>query len=74
MPHAFRAFNFEKKDKIRIGLIAVGYLGQVHFEEMLKRSDVEVLAMADPDKKMMAMAQGLVKQYGQAVACRIYQW
>jgi len=67
LPQAIKAFNSGKKDKVRVGLIAVGYRGQVHLEEMLKRSDVEVLAMADPDKKMMAMAQALVKQYGKAV-------
>ena len=43
--------------------IAVGLRGQSHLEEMLKRNDVEIVAMADPDKGMMAAAQKLVAQY-----------
>ena len=38
-------------------MIAVGLRGQSHLEEMLKRNDVEIVAMADPDKGMMAAAQ-----------------
>ena len=44
-------------------MIAVGLRGQSHLDEMLKRNDVEVVAMADPDKGMMADAQKLVRQY-----------
>ncbi|MFT3680161.1 MAG: Gfo/Idh/MocA family oxidoreductase [Ferruginibacter sp.] len=58
------AFAPVTKDKVRLGMIAVGMRGQVHLVEMLKRKDVEVVAMADPDKGMMAKAQSLVKKYG----------
>lgn len=58
-----KTFASEKKSVVRVGMIAVGFRGQSHLEEMLKRNDVEVVAMADPDKKMMAMAQKLVTQY-----------
>lgn len=64
VPHAIKAYAEEKKTKVRIGFIAVGLRGQTHLEEMLKRSDVEVIAMADPNSKMMSMAQALVKKYG----------
>ncbi len=57
-------FAKNKSAKIRIGMIAVGLRGQTHLAEMLKRDDVEVIAMADPDKKMMADAQKMVKSYG----------
>lgn len=57
-------FAFEKQPMVRIGMIAVGLRGQGHLEQMLKRKDVEVVAMADPDKRMMGMAQALVKKYG----------
>jgi predicted dehydrogenase len=53
---------------VRLGLIAVGYRGQAHLEEMLKRNDVEIIAMADPDKSMMAMAQELIKKSGRNAA------
>ncbi len=64
LPQAIKAYSPVKKDKVRLGMIAVGLRGQTHLEEMLKRSDVEIVAMADPDKSMMAMAQALVQQYG----------
>ncbi len=63
LPAAVKAFSTVKMEKVRIGMIAVGLRGQLHLEEMLKRSDVEIIAMADPDKNMMAMAQALVKKY-----------
>ena len=58
------AFAAVKKEKVRLGMIAVGMRGQTHLEEMLKRKDVDIIAMADPDKNMMAMAQALVKKFG----------
>ncbi len=59
----FNSFTIEKNNSVRIGMIAVGLRGQLHLSEMLKRNDVEVIAMADPDKHMMGMAQQLVKQF-----------
>lgn len=58
-----KAFAEEKKGKVRIGFIAIGLRGQTHLEEMLKRNDVEIVAMADPDKAMMKKAQALVSKY-----------
>ena len=59
-----KTFATVKQSKVRIGMIAVGLRGQLHLTEMLKRNDVEVIAMADPDKRMMGMARALVKQFG----------
>ena len=59
-----RSFATTDQAKVRVGLIAVGLRGQLHLSEMLKRNDVEVVAMADPDKQMMGMAQKLVKEFG----------
>lgn len=42
-------FAPEKKTKIRLGFIGVGLRGQSHLEECLKRKDVEVIALCDPD-------------------------
>src|SRR6476660_790468 len=64
MSNPFKAFAAEKKTTVRMGMIAVGLRGQSHLDEMLKRNDVEVVAMADPDKGMMASAQKLVAKYG----------
>lgn len=58
-----KAYTEEKKKKVRLGFIAVGLRGQTHLEEMLKRNDVDIIALADPDKNMMAMARSLVLKY-----------
>src|SRR3990170_1031961 len=59
----FKSYASEKISKVRLGFIAVGLRGQTHLEEMLKRDDVEIVALADPDKQMMARAQALVLKY-----------
>jgi len=63
-----KAFAAEKSTTVRMGMIGVGLRGQSHLEEFLKRNDVEIVAMADPDKNMMAMAQKLVSQYKRKAA------
>lgn len=64
LPAKIKLYAGEKKTKVKIGFIAVGLRGQTHLREMLRRDDVEVIAMADPDKKMMAMAQAAVSKSG----------
>lgn len=44
------------QNKIKVGLIAVGLRGQVHLNELLRRDDVEVVAIADPDSIMIERA------------------
>lgn len=46
--------------KIRVALIGVGLRGQVHLEELLKRNDVVVTAIADPDERMLGMADKII--------------
>lgn len=43
--------------KVRLGFIGIGFRGQAHLEEMVKRKDVDIIAFADPDKRMLEMAQ-----------------
>src|SRR6266542_2512950 len=59
-----KSFASPKKSTEHIGMIAIGLRRQSHLDEMLKRNDVEVVAMADPDKGMMVSAQKLVAKYG----------
>ena len=42
-------FASEQKSKIRLGFIGVGLRGQDHLGEALKRNDIEVIAICDPD-------------------------
>ncbi len=64
LPNSLFAGNHSPDKKVRLGFIAVGYRGQSHLEEMLKRTDVEIIAFADPDQKMMADALKLVEKAG----------
>ena len=50
---ATKAFpkNISAKQKLNIGLIGCGARGQSHLDELCKRSDVNILALADPDQK-----------------------
>jgi len=64
LPNSLFAQHRDKIKKVRLGFIAVGYRGQSHMEEMLKRKDVEIVALADPDPRMMADAQKLLEKHG----------
>ncbi|MEY4659919.1 MAG: hypothetical protein RJB36_1685, partial [Bacteroidota bacterium] len=58
---AGQEFNMSK---VRLGFIAVGYRGQSHIDEMLKRDDIEIIALADPDLNMMNDALQLIEKAG----------
>lgn len=45
---------------IKIGIIGTGFRGQNHIELLCARPDVEIAAFADPDKKMIAIAQKIL--------------
>lgn len=63
----FDSSSFNAK-KVRIGFIAVGLRGQTHVYNMAKRDDVEIVAFADPDPKMVEMAQKILKDNGKPAA------
>lgn len=68
LPGTLKIFAEEKQNKVRLGFIGVGDRGQTHVLEMLKRKDVEIIAMADPDQKMVIQAQSLISKYGKSPA------
>ena len=70
MPNSLFSYtnNFQKDKKVRLGFIAIGFRGQAHLEEMLKRTDVEIVAFADPDPRMLKMGQDLMTKYKQKPA------
>lgn len=49
--------------KVKVGLIATGFRGQVHLNELLRRDDVEVTAIADPDPRMLERALNIFKKH-----------
>jgi len=50
-----------------MGLIGVGLRGQTHLEELLKRNDVEIIALADPDTQMLGDAQKIITRYNKTM-------
>lgn len=63
IPQSLQAFYPEQKAKVRIGMIATGFRGQSHLEEFVQNESVEIVAMADPDMRMMNDALALIKKY-----------
>lgn len=54
----------EAKSIIRMGIIGVGLRGEVHLEECLKRKDVQIIAICDPDKNSaIPRAKKIINQY-----------
>lgn len=43
--------------RLRVGIIGVGMRGQVHLEELLKRDDVDIVAISEIDPFMVARAE-----------------
>ena len=63
---------------VKIGIIGVGMRGQDHFEMLLKRKDVEVVAICDIDNRMLTMAKDIVtksnKKMPQVITGDVYAW
>jgi hypothetical protein len=68
MPAAAHATGIGRDKRVRIGMIATGFRGQAHLDELLKRADVDIVAMADPDSRMMTDAQQMLSKAGRPVA------
>ena len=72
LPNSMFARSTMLRKKVRLGFIGVGFRGQNHLNEMVKRNDVEIVALADPDKRMIesalailaATTQGKCETYG----------
>ncbi|MGC4130398.1 MAG: Gfo/Idh/MocA family oxidoreductase [Bergeyella sp.] len=55
-------FRFSSDKKVRIGMIGVGLRGQSNLNILAKRDDVEIVAFADPNSKMMTSAQKILEK------------
>jgi len=67
-PQFIKAQSNAKKDIIKIGVIGTGFRGQNHIDLLVQRQDVVVVAFADPDEKMLADAQNILKKAGKTAA------
>src|SRR4051812_10584195 len=50
--------------KLRIGIIGVGMRGQNHLDLILRRDDVELVAIADVEPRMLDMAKAMISKSG----------
>ena len=62
LPNSLYSFGNNTKSKVRLGFIATGFRGQTHIAEMLKRNDIEIKAIADPDNYMLSKAQQMIEK------------
>lgn len=53
-------------EKVKIGMIGTGLRGQSHLSGLLKRDDVEVTAIADPQQRMVDRALNLFAEHNKA--------
>lgn len=60
-------FSKQKDAPVRIGLIGVGLRGQNHLDLLLRRDDVEVVAICDVQQKMMDMSKDMIKKSGKTM-------
>lgn len=60
-------FSKQKEEKVRIGLIGVGLRGQNHLDLLLRRADVEVVAICDVQQRMMDMSKDMIKKSGKTM-------
>jgi hypothetical protein len=57
-------FSKDKDTKVRLGFIGVGLRGQNHLELVLRRNDVEVIAICDIQQRMIDMSKELITKSG----------
>ena len=67
-PKFIKAQSSVKKDVVRIGIIGTGYRGQSHIDMLCQRKDTIIVAFADPDPRMLADAQKILKDTGRPAA------
>jgi hypothetical protein len=67
-PELIKAQASAKKDKVNIGIIGTGFRGQSHLEMLCQRKDTNIIAFADPDPRMLADAQKILKEAGRPAA------
>lgn len=57
-------FASEKVEKVKIAMIGVGLRGQNHLSLLLKRDDVDLVAICDIDDRMLTMSKSMIAKSG----------
>jgi len=75
---AINVFGRGDNDKVRLALLGTGLRGQDHLELLLRRQDVDIIAICDVDDRMLGMAKDIIKKSGkkmpQVYTGDIYAW
>ncbi|HEY2722430.1 MAG TPA: Gfo/Idh/MocA family oxidoreductase [Chitinophagaceae bacterium] len=61
---AMKIFAGNDDSKVRMALLGTGLRGQNHLELLLRRSDVDLVAICDVDSRMLGMAKDLITKSG----------
>lgn len=57
-------FAKREEAKVKLAIIGVGLRGQNHLDNILRRSDAEVVAICDVDERMLQMAREVIQKSG----------
>lgn len=57
-------FASSKVDKVKVAMIGVGLRGQNHLNLLLKRSDIDLVAICDVDDRMLTSAKDMIAKSG----------
>jgi predicted dehydrogenase len=67
-----------KDEKLKVAIIGVGLRGQDHLEMLLRRTDVDVIAICDIDGRMLKMAKETItksaKKMPKVITGDVYAW
>ena len=63
LPNQIKALASSKINKVRIGMIGVGFRSHEHMGNFLQRDDVEITAIADPQQRSITDALKVFKKY-----------
>lgn len=55
---------FSLASKLRVGIIGVGLRGQNHLDLLLRRNDVDLVAICDVDNRMLSSAKSIIEKSG----------
>ncbi len=75
---AANVFASGNKTKVKVGIIGVGLRGQNHLDLLLRREDVELVAICDIDDRMLTASKEMIaksgKQMPQVFTGDVYAW
>ncbi|WP_449439240.1 Gfo/Idh/MocA family protein [Pedobacter steynii] len=66
-------FASTKAEKVKIAIIGVGLRGQNHLDLLLKRDDVDLVAICDVEPRMLNMAKAIIAKSGKNQCLRFLQ-